>query len=146
MDPTEKLYILIELSREAKNLNKVLEDIEKVIKDGAVLDKEFYNAVHQSVEYIPILFAIQLCCPVEIVKLLKQYWWNDKYNVKILHTCSCNRYDEMLINANIELFLNQRYDDTKSIYFIYANIFNVTIYRDYDTRHNFLIQYIIDNE
>ena len=143
MDPTEKLYILIELSRRAKNINKVLEDIEIAIKEGAVLDKEFYNDARHIVEYIPILYAIQLCCPVEVIKLLKLYWWNSEYRVKILHTCSCNKYDEILINANIELFLNQRYDDTKSIYFTYCNIFNVKIYNEYDTRHNYLIQHNI---
>ena len=148
MNPTEKLYILIELSHKATNINKVLDDIEKAIKEGAILDKEYYNYTNQTVEYIPILYAILLDSPLEVIKILKSYYWINKYKYPIIYSYAYMDEYELFIKFSIHNFINKIYSSKRTNIKKYNQLFDINIIEDDIERHNYLMSqtYRIDNE
>ncbi len=148
MDATERLYCLILISREVKNIDKLMTDIEDAIKDGAILDDEHYSYILNDALDIPILFAIQINAPINLIKLLKSYWWEDKNTHKCHHWCrECNKEEWLsTVEGNIKVYLNTSYHSNAFDTYIseVSHIFNIELIQDPNLRHNLIKKYIIE--
>lgn len=150
MDPTERLYCLILISREVKNIDKLIIDIEDAIKDGAVLDNEYYSYILNKNYNIPILFAIQLQVSIKIIECLKKYWWKERNDFNCVHMCDeCDvnglKDGWLIAKGSIQLYLNNE-SEREFIYGYFAklfDLFNVEYIEDEDLRHKFINKYII---
>lgn len=146
MEPTERLYLLILASREVKHLDKLIEDIEEAIKEGAILDSEYYSSIGREKYNIPILFAIQIQAPIDVVKCLKKYWWKDTNNFVAFHFCDeCYGFDGICIaKGNMSVYLNTNCEQelNEGYYESLFNLFKLEFISDAQLRHKFIKKYI----
>lgn len=155
MDPTERLYCLLSISRECKNTDALLEDIEQTIKDGAVLNEKYYSSVLHFDCNIPILHAIQFKLHIKIIELLKRHWWEDSSDFRMVHLCDeCDKYDRdgwLNVKGNMSVYLHNDFfnncdenDDYDYNYYMdLFKIFDVNFISDSYLRHKFINKYII---
>ena len=143
MDPTRKLLFLLDISRFTKDLDKILNHIEAVIKEGAILDKQYYCIADNEEYDIPILYAIMIESPVEVIALLKMHWWKDRNDFLIEHHCvECGHYDSYMIRGDINVYLNNKRFFHNDIYKI--SIFNLfKCLPDDSMNHSYFLRYAI---
>jgi hypothetical protein len=72
MNPSEKLIDCLRLNY--KHKLPVINTINKCIEEGAEFDKPFSIYL-----YIPLYYAIYHMCDINVIKLLKEYWWDPEY-------------------------------------------------------------------
>ena len=116
------LYTCIRLySRIEENIDGYLRFI---ISQRVPLDVKYaYNCGRYTQELpIPILFAMQIHSKIQLIKLLKEYWWDQEY------IFISESDDNTTLSGNIEVFLNWLYQLHKeSIITEYARIFDINI-------------------
>ncbi len=154
MDPTERLYCLILISREVKKIDKLIEDIEQAIEEGAVLDSEYYSLIGREKYTIPILFAIEINAPIKVIYTLKKHWWNDINNARTIHLCDeCDIWGQdgwLIAKGGIKLILNNEYEcrnsdseENEHYFNDLFSLFEVEFINDPILRHRFINKHII---
>jgi hypothetical protein len=144
MDPTLSLYCLIHASKNASNLNKLINDINNAIKDGACLNKEYYNYINDTWLRIPILEAINYFCPYEII----EYLYSHNPNLNDLESYRYEEDDDAFyIKGDIEAYLNNEINSKYRLNYHkkIAKIFNANIIENENERKIYLKKFIIGN-
>ena len=140
MDPTIKLNDLLYLNSEYKL--PISKTLKQLINEGAVLNK-----THFSGDYIPLYTVIRDGYDIELVKILKDAWWDYRYyyeNTDDLPCCATG--DVYIIKYTINILLNFLYgyslkrDDVDKVKFLKkcAFLFDIKLLED-DTRRHKLI-------
>jgi hypothetical protein len=156
MDPTMRLYSLIDISRRKLmrgeafvDIDKVLSAMEQAISDGANLSERFYDYMCDYGYNIPVIYAIGCYgVPIEVIKLLKSYWWEDRNDFKEEHDCKeCDKkYGSRYISikGNIDVYLNNKANENRNDEYMKElfNLFNVKKITNEKERHEFLSKYI----
>jgi hypothetical protein len=144
MDPTLRLYCLINASKNTLNLDKLINDINNAIKDGAQLNKEYYNYINNTWLRIPILEAIDNFCPYEIIECLYKHYSN-------LNNLESYPYEEnddkFYIKGNIEAYLNNEINSKYRLNYhkLIAKIFNANIIENVNERKIYLKKLSVGN-
>jgi hypothetical protein len=148
MEPTEKLVRYLSIAGRSQTFD-ISNIIAECIADGAVLDKPFggYKPMY-AYKMPPIFYAMFFLCPLNVVKQLKDAWWDDAYthvdtfepnkDEKITYT-NGTRLNQ-LCHASLNLFSSKHfnlYDRMTE----YAELINVPLFRVGRDRYN----YILDN-
>ena len=126
----------------------MLVDIEEVIKEGAILDKPYEDKYNRHKYDIPIMHSIGMSCHFLIVKLLKEYWWDDSHRFVYRHQCMYDhaicpkRYGASFLKCDMSVYLHEIYG-LKSYRHVkkYAELFNIVLIRKYKDRHDYLSKY-----
>jgi hypothetical protein len=157
MNPLDKIFRCIELCKK-RGLSKdnnlasthtIIKVIDQCIKEGAPL--------HVYVTYyeFALTHAIWCMCDVEIIKHLKDIWYDKNVTMRIHHSCRKCKEDEitgireMNLKGNIEVYINNLYDDMRhdeyeSRYIRQvADILDIKIISNLKKRHTYFIQHIV---
>ncbi len=82
---------------------------------------------------------MQLDSPIEVIKLLKHYYWCDIYKYPIIYIPAYKDEDELFLKFNINNFINKIYLNTRTNIKKYNEIFDINIIENDIERHNFLL-------
>ena len=143
MDPTSKLISCLYFYLYNNTLN-IEKTIKECIEEGAVLHKE-----HKNEQYITLYIAMSFHCTLNVVKNLKDVWWDNSYFYEEADNCSCCDNDVFIIKYYIDVFLNKLYDNElkhninytqNNIKKIkeYAELFNVILLDHSNERHKLI--------
>jgi hypothetical protein len=159
MEPTEKLVRYLRLAGLSQTLD-ISNIIAECIADGAVLNGRFRRIDDTDpLKVPPIFYAMCYLCPLNIVKQLKDAWWDDNYfyieDKRVLnHTCCCiNDADLVTVKYTPPKIMNELYSYAKyDICNNNVNIINRTKeytqlfgYADIHDDDNMRLEYILHN-
>jgi hypothetical protein len=156
MEPTEKLVRYLRLAGLSQTLD-ISNIIAECIADGAVLDKPFMLYDYTPYLYVPpIFYAMYFQCPLNVVKQLKDAWWDDNYvyerevKVRTRTSCCSQDGDYITITYTVNTIINELYSYAIDEFPVrnvktcermceYARLFgNMNIIVDDIARHNYI--------
>ena len=154
MDPTNKIYTLILISKLIKNPLNVIPAIEKAIEDGAILDDDLCDPSSSNDYHVPIYEAIYNRCDIEIIKTLQKHWWDINKQIECVYIYQSDINDPcsdifQTLHGEGHLFFNILYtkykvslciDERKYIESILEH-FKPNIIYDDELRHIYLLEY-----
>ena len=152
MDPTKRLYMLLDISTyNSTNIVSLLPNIENAILDGAILDNIYIDST-TDIRYLPPIYnAIILKCNIEIIKLLKKYWWDSNKIIEFIFL-HIPVYEDRFITYNGEadaffnLYYHLHYNTRKKYIDDLIELLEITIIRNDKLRESFIEKLVVNKQ